>query len=253
MKFRRYMRYENGGKIQENIEPVLEEEEEEEVKVEEKTLFDKIIDFITGSDVPRSFSQYLRRYGDNKIDSIEIGRAPIQKAVNILMNLISNGLYSKISNKIGVDSFFHLYLIIKLDNGKKLRLEKNQNLKISSYSSGKNEEILPVSLRDETLTLNEMFEKTYSKYGRNRVNIYNALSTNCSRFVLDFLQSNKLLTLRLKKFISQNVKQLSDELPDNVKKAAKNITDTASYLNKILEYVTNGYLRLKSGGVVKKK
>ena len=259
-KIKRYgqntLRFEDGGEVKPNeeTEQVNEEkvvEQEDEVKVEEKSMFDKLVDFFTGGDVGQSVKNNLKKYGDKSITAITIARTPVQKAVTILLNVISNGLFDKIKNKIGHDSFFHLYLIVELDDGKKLRVEKNQTLKISDYKPEKNEETQSVDLRGKVLTLNQMFDSVYNKYGRNRVNIYNALSTNCQRFVSDILQASGILTIKNKKFINQDVKQLADELPENLQKGMKKITDVASYIGKILQFVSRGYLSLKKGGKIK--
>lgn len=237
--------------VEEEIEIPIESAEESEVEVGEKSMFDKILDFVTGSDIPKSVTNWLKKNGDKKIISMKIGRTPVMKYVDILLNIITAGKYNKIKSKIGYDNFFHLYMILELEDSKKYILEKNQTIKISDFEERKKSESISVKI-PENLNVDILFEKTYKKYGRNRINIYNALSTNCQRFLLDILTANKLLTVTNKNFIQQNVRELSLKLQKSEKLKIKEITDIGAYIDKFLQFISNGMIRLKKGGIVKK-
>lgn len=260
-------KFEDGGVV-ESEQPVVEVKPEvaEVVKPEEsddpiedtdeveappeKGLFSKIADFLLGSGVPKSVKNFLKSKGDKKIVNIEIGRVPVQKTIGVLVNLITNGKYNKVKNKLGYDNWFHLFMIITLDDGSKHKLEKNQTIKISNYSKSNNEENIKVSKIPDDLTLNSMFNKAYERYGEKRINEYYALSWNCQRFLIDLLAASKLLTIPLKRFILQDAGVLGKEISNDGKTKIKKITDIGNYVDRILQNISGGILRLNRGGVV---
>lgn len=260
-------RYEEGGVVEavpaEAIEsqpailvaspmPMEEPEEladnDEVVEEAKKGFFDKIADFVLG-ELPKSFTNFLRDHGDKPISDLTLRRMPILKAVNFLMDAMSAGKFSKLKEKAGYDNFFHLQLLFTID-GKRYIIEKNQTWKISDYDGVKpKEETLSIRSPSD-LTLNQLFNRAYDKYGKNRINTYNALSTNCQRGLLDLLSASSILTKRAKSFILQPIDELAKELPEFAKRTSQKTTKFASIFDRFIQKISNGMLRLEEGGLV---
>ena len=64
----------------------------------------------------------------------------------------------------------------------------------------------------QQLTFNIMFNKTISKIGKEQFYNYNALTTNCQKFIYDNLSLNGFNDKGLKDFIIQDLSQLTTKL-----------------------------------------
>lgn len=160
---------------------------------------------------------FLRQRGNDPIIHMRVGRAPIR------------GMLSAIINKLAVrshDQFFHLYIIIALNDGTVWRLEKNEQLELYQYKPNKYEELsttIPIP-SSQKITMNLLLSQAIAKFGVQRVFHYSALTTNCQRFIADLLDASNLLTDELRKFILQNVARL---VPSWAEKLAQFVTDLA--------------------------
>jgi hypothetical protein len=258
-------KFEDGGIIDAN--PTVESEQQPEeqseeaiedevevVKPREKSFFEKIADKLLGKGFPKSIKNWLKTNGDKKIVSIELGRLPVQKTIGILVNLITNGAYNKVKKDAGYDNWFHLFMIVELEDGKKYRVEKNQTLKIDNYKKSKNEDnIIVPNVANKNLTMNIMFNNAISKFGEDRIFDYDAFSQNCQLFIRDMLNSSKLLTIPTKAFIMQDAANLGKQVAKENKNLVKNITSIGNYVDRFLQNISNGIIRLEKGGIVKNK
>ena len=67
----------------------------------------------------------LDKYGKQKIREIYIGRRPINSMVERAFDIISLGKWSKLRNEYYFDRLFHLFLILTMEDGTIISLEKN--------------------------------------------------------------------------------------------------------------------------------
>ena len=67
----------------------------------------------------------LKKYGNQKIRAISIGRRPINSLVEKAFDVISLGKWSKLRDQYYYDKLFHLFLIITMEDGTIISLEKN--------------------------------------------------------------------------------------------------------------------------------
>ena len=200
-----------------------------------------ILDWLFGKETTR-FKAFLKAHGTEVITSLEVSRAPISKALDLGMDLISAGQFSKAKGKLGIDNFFHLGMII---NGTYF-LEKNETVNQRSPSSPAGEERISIPLSSE-LTIDQLIENGSNKGGNKFWGEYDALRNNCQDFIKMTLQANGLYSAEVGSFVSQNVERLIEELPSYTSHVANAITDTASIVNRIIQFTTGGRLGFETG------
>lgn len=215
-----------------------------------ESVIDNVINALFGNFTNRTRT-LLKRYGNNYINKIEIKRQPIERAVNTLLNIITLGQWEKAKAQANYDKLFHLSMLIHLDNGKVLILEKNQNINLQEYQPaiyGPQTETRNVIL-NRRLTLFSLMDNTLKRVGKERFFKYDAFRLNCQVFITDVLLSNGMLNEDLKKFILQPVDILLQKLPNYTSKLSRMATNVASYFEKFYQ----SFRRYKKGGVVNKQ
>lgn len=161
------------------------------------------------SQFPSDQRALLDKYGANTITSIKVGRTPLPSFINTILNILTLGAFQQLMKKSPYDKLMHLFVLITLDTGVTLLLEKNQALNFKKTSAGYNPpktEFMEVPVTG-TITFQSLIDKTRAKQS-NGFFIYNAISNNCQKFILDMLSSNGILTPDLKNFIYQDVASL---------------------------------------------
>lgn len=181
----------------------------------------KIAAFNVSSEAPAQVKSLLQKYGNEKIVDISVGRKPITSAIRKIIDIITDVPY---------DVLFHLFIIVKLENGVEIKLERNQRVNFTT-SIGKtpDTEIVNVPLNKD-LTFGQFIENGNKRQG-NLYWKYSASSNNCQDFTIATLSANGLLNTQLKEFIKQDTKDL---LPNWVKEVADTITDAAHSVDKTL-------------------
>ena len=193
-----------------------------------------LINWLLGYETVR-FKQFLKSHGSEEITSIEIGRVPLSKAIRFGFDLLTSGKFEEAHKKLGVDNFFHLFLVI---NGKYL-LEKNQDVTYHSYHAVSNEEKINVPLHGQ-FTINELIEKASKGNEKAFWGEYSPLSNNCQAWVSIVLSKNGLQSETTRSFVNQDMKSLLESLPDYTSHVSSTITDVASVINRILQLTTGG-------------
>jgi hypothetical protein len=191
-----------------------------------RDVYKKVREYFLPSDLSSKFRSKMKQYGNNNIVSIVVARAPVQKIVQKLLNIITLGKFDAIRRKLNYDDVYHLYLILTLDNGKRLRLEKNQVVQMTHYSSDKPEkQEMPVSMRGN-ITLNDFIDKVIKRIGIKDFIRYSSDNLNCQHFVDNLLTANNLNNPELRKFIMQDIKQLLTPIARDIGQVATDIAGT---------------------------
>jgi hypothetical protein len=214
------------------------------MKLKHMSIGGDVLDFLFGKETFR-FKQFLKSHGSEEIKSIKVSRQPISKTINLGMDLISNGLFSKAKNNLGIDNFFHLGLIIN----DKYFLEKNETVNQRQPSHSSDEETIDVDLK-ENITIDELIKRASDKYGNKFWGEYKALENNCQAWVKMTLSASNLYSQSTSNFTDQNAERLITELPSYSLHVANTITDIGAIINKILQITTGGYLGFQTGGVL---
>ena len=198
-----------------------------------KNIKDRVTGFITGNrdDYPPKVRDLLARYGTNQVLNITVYRDPLQTAVDYAVNALSLGKFNQAKQKGGYDTFFHLYMIVKLDNGVNLRIEKNEVINIEVFNSTpKGQQFNVIS---QPVVLNDMLNKTKEGMGEKIFYYYDPITNNCQVFILSIMKYNNLLNSNkgLQDFILQDTKILQDTLNKSTQKGMKLTTDLARRFN----------------------
>ena len=90
------------------------------------------------------------------------------------------------------DKLFHLALIATVQTpqgDKNAVLEKNATINIStSYKTNSDTEVMDVPLGNKQLTIKSLLDNTLSQIGNKRFFLYDAFTTNCQQFIIEFTE-----------------------------------------------------------------
>lgn len=181
------------------------------------------------------FKTHLTQYGFNGITKIYICREPIEKGVELFLDVVTLGKYSNSKNQLHYDQIFHLYLMILLSNGMWLLLEKNETvvLKPSDKTKVDDFEHMGVFIEPNRITLNEFINNAIQIMGNNEFFIYDGLTSNCQKFVSDVLMSNGLWNIKYDLFVNQSINESLKEVK-GLKYAMRKITDVANIASRLV-------------------
>ena len=161
----------------------------------------------------------LSKIGNEIITGFTIGRTALISAIKTAGEYI-------IGDKIPYDNYYHLFLILSLNNGQLLRLEKNHIIELSLISSFPNADLQMIYYIPSGLTVNELLNNTQNYMG-NKYFLYQSFGNNCQDFVLSVLRANNInINKHDTDFIKQDVK---GSLKNNtfLRKASNSLTDLA--------------------------
>lgn len=202
----------------------------------------KVIDWWTGSPIPTKVSNFLKQHGDEPIESLKVVRVPIYKTLDLAVDVMSGGKFGEIKKRLGYDKFFHLFVVI---NGKHA-LEKNELFNVKSYTPQKDEESVDVPLTNKGITISDFLKNASEGDEKAFYRDYDAFGANCQQMVIRLLSKNHLLTPTIQSFVKQDVETFVKELKPTAKRA-KNITNVASVVNRLLQLVSGGRLSFATG------
>lgn len=173
----------------------------------------------TRTNLKPSVRTILKEIGDQPISQIQVGRKPLNATYQFAVDQLNQVTHHQPT--VPYDKLFHLYLILTVPKGTYV-LEKNEDINMRRYIPSEGEERILLPIPIEPLSINQMIANTLQKIGKERFFHYNAMSTNCQRFVLDMLQSNNIpLDHQQQEFILQDVSHL---LPDLGQKIVHGLT-----------------------------
>jgi len=212
-----------------NIEKFKQKEKKEKIGFGYLPSFGNIKKFFTPSrELSNHFKNILNKYGNLRILNADIRRAPISGFIDKALNLLSLGTFHQFKKEMGYDSMFHLGIVLNLENGKKLLLEKNAKPEFSeTYKDDKDTKYYPLRI-DGSPTLKEFIDKTIKLYGDYAFTNYDAFNNNCQKFIIMLLTANRSLTPPIKTFIYQDVSNILKTVPSYVDKISRGATDIAA-------------------------
>ena len=186
---------------------------------------------------------FINKYGDYVIKAMTIYRAPVQKFVKILVNIVSFGKFKELVDK-HFDEVYHLFLQIDLEKAndkQSIIIEKNQTISIKKFSQSsiKDAQSFPLKSIPQGMTFRGFLKKAEQSTTPDLYFRYDSLTTNCQHFIMVLLKANDVLQMNpgAEKFIFQDLQKLRDGLPSLSKKIMKGLTDTAA----VADVVLHGY------------
>ena len=218
----------------------------DDLKTKAKNVFGRVKSFITGDRGYKPLIQkLLTQYGDKQITGITIIREPIKQYVNILTNIITLGEIDKYKNTYNINELFHLYMIVALNDGSLIRVEKNEEIdieKVNSIPQLDPKFVYVCKLPSNNLTLNILLNKTLNTIGQARYFKYDALNNNCQSYLYNILSTNGFNSINpdMKQFIIQDLTQLANKLGDTTKDIMNGLTN----IKKRINIITGGSLQV---------
>lgn len=190
--------------------------------------YDAIFGEVRNDRWPPHFRKALKEYGDKYITKLEVCRMPVKGYVKLITNIVTLGA---LSSQNYYDDFFHLYLIVYLDDGNVLYLEKNHVPTIKKWHADKCGITIDVP---QQITLNDFINNAVNEVG-DSIYVYDPIDNNCQVFQKNLLESNNLLTPELRDYIYQDVVEVFKNTPKISKNILKKIIDLAARGNILIE------------------
>lgn len=198
-------------------------------------------------------SRTIEKYGNVPIVKVAIARTPLVAALETAINTISLGKFKELKNKYGHNTLYHASLVLTLENGEKVLVEKNESITIEplkdSSSVNKNTEYMDVPFKGNH-TLNSILLNGQNILGDDWFK-YSGLDNNCQLFVRACLQGSGMLNPGANQFIFQDMTGIKEDLNnfkngyvEKVMNAITSLGTTASILRgkgKINEHVKKLY------------
>lgn len=203
-----------------------------------KEIIKNTADLIIGGlrkDFPPVVRNIIKQYGNQIIVEASVCRSPVQKAITTAINILTKNKLNENKNKLSYDNLYHLYILVKLENGVMLRIQKNEVIDIHPIKSLSDADCSTVDINiNKKITLENLFINTEKVIGKDNLYLYNVINRNCQIFINDILTANKLNNAKLKGFILQDAGALLKDNP-RVSKLAGKLTDLAGAFNIIIQ------------------
>jgi hypothetical protein len=182
---------------------------------------------------PPSARKVIEVNGDKKIKNMVIIRQPIQSFINKIFNGLTFGAFQKKLDELPYDSLFHLRMVITLEDGTRIQIEKadviNVSTTITSHSKQENMDV-PIN---KDLTLTALLNGCQKVLGSNTFS-YRAFGNNCQDYQMALLKGSSLDTPALTTFVKQDTSELATLSPALVK-VANAATDLGGKMNEIIK------------------
>ena len=199
---------------------------------------DGISAFQVQNDYTPKVYELIKRNYDDKITHIKIGRTPLTKAIESALNLVSLGKWKREKRNFGYDNFYHLFLIVDTESGKRFIIEKNEVINVAHYPKDKGypEDNMDVPV-EKPVKLGVLMKK--AEASMDNYFLYDSFTNNCQVFVSNVLAGNDLLNPELQKYISQELEEVLKTQPSYLSRVARNVTDLGGRVTRFLDGGTN--------------
>lgn len=186
---------------------------------------------------PPAFREFMVANGDLKIVSISACRTPVQQAVQSMISLISLGKWDEERHKYNYDTMYHVYLLMTVDNGRQVMIEKNSVLNIGWWNedsrAAEAKACIDIPNPAQPIQLRQFFQNAVDKVGES-IFLYDGANNNCQIFLRNLLTYNNLITIEFTDFIMQNTEQMVNSLPTITQATMKSVTDLAGIWDVVL-------------------
>jgi hypothetical protein len=176
--------------------------------------------FLESATMPPNVKDILNRRGDAIVNSIRIGRTPVQSAIQGILKTLSTVPY---------DNLFHLFMVFNTSKGEIL-LEKNARINASTT--------IPKS--EDWYDLNDVPHLTFNDYVQNTKKFmgpkmfpYHPDTNNCQDFVSSVLQANGIRDQNVYAFVKQDTSMIFRD-KGWLSGMAKQVTDLGGYADVVM-------------------
>jgi len=209
-----------------------------------KLLTDTIRDVST--QYPPQVRNLLTMHGTHKITDIKLCKEPVSENTELLLKLLAgSNTWEEAKRKYGFDKFYHLFMIVTMENGSRLHIEKNEVIRVSESPRD-----CPNALdlgSPQPITLGELLNRTKQRIGDRDFFTYDPFRNNCQNFITELLRTMGLSNQTSNSFVNQDITGLREELPGYTKYIAKGLTDLGAIVNTAYQK-TKDYIEYGSKG-----
>jgi len=186
-------------------------------------------------DVPPKVRQIVKQFKDVPIVGITINRTPVNPMIIKALNLVSQGHFGSKLEDSPYDKLFHLSIFCKLQNGKTVKLEKNEVVNADvNPSVSKDADLEVVGNLKQGLTLKGLLQGGEQFMGNDFLP-YNAVHNNCQDFIMGLFKGSNIGDASDFKFIKQDTKEFFKGKDQKyVRRIAKYVTDLGGKVNEII-------------------
>jgi hypothetical protein len=177
--------------------------------------------FLETATMPPNVKDILNRRGDAIVQSIRIGRTPVQSAIQGILKTLSTVPY---------DNLFHLFMVFKTSKGEIL-FEKNARINAST-TIPKSEEWFDINSVPNK-TLNDYIQTTKKAMG-SKFFPYHPNTNNCQDFIKGVLESNGINDQNAINFVKQDTSMIFKN-KGWLSGMAKQVTDLGGYADVVLQ------------------
>jgi len=200
-----------------------------------------------GSQYPPQVRNLLIKHGNHKIVDIKLCKEPVSANTEFLIKVLSGPKsWEEAKRKYGFDKFYHLFMIVTMDDGSRLHIEKNEVIRISE-NPRECPNALDLGPPLQTITINELMQRTRQTVGDSNFFTYDPFKNNCQSYISYLLKTMGLWNNTSTNFVYQNIEGLVSELPSYVNPVAKGLTSTGAILNTAYQK-TKDYIEYGSKG-----
>jgi hypothetical protein len=177
--------------------------------------------FLETATMPPNVKDILNRRGDAIVNSIKIGRTPVQSAIQGILKTLSTVPY---------DNLFHLFMIFKTTKGDIL-FEKNARINAST-TIPKSEDWYDINSVPRK-TLNDYIQTAKKAMG-SKFFPYHPSTNNCQDFISGVLQSNGINDMNAINFVKQDTSMIFKN-KGWLSNMAKGVTDLGGYADVVMQ------------------
>lgn len=159
---------------------------------------------------------------------MEAVRQPIVPAIAKLLNWISLGKLDPAKKALGHDTLFHLYTVMRLADGSRWRVEKNEVWSIFPYNHIPDSQHSGFFRPLTGLTPSGLFTKAAANEGAEKFWVYDPVNANCQDATTALFRAAGITDPSLLKWINQPVKEIFSSIPRYVGKVSQAVTSLAA-------------------------
>jgi hypothetical protein len=200
-----------------------------------------------GSQYPPQVKNLLLKHGNHKITNIQLCKEVVSSNLEFLMKaLTGKNTWEDAKRKYGFDKFYHLFMIVTMEDGSKLHIEKNEIIRMSE-NPRPCPDALNLGSPSQPITVNELMERTKQTVGDANFFTYDPFKNNCQSFISYLLKTMGLWNNTSSGFVYQDIQGLVSELPSYTNPVAKGLTSVGAFLNTAYQK-TKDYIEYGSKG-----
>ena len=144
------------------------------------------------SQYPPQVRNILMKHGNHKITDIKLCKEVVSQNTEFLLKALTGSkTWEEAKRKNGFDKFYHLFMIVTMEDGSKLHIEKNEVIRVSENPRSC-PDALDLGVPSQPITISQLFEITKQRIGNKDFFTYDPFANNCQNFITQLLKTMNL-------------------------------------------------------------